>query len=96
MRLLISRLAIELHCFPEELDETWAHLRHLGRGRSQLITAATASAQRIAGFPSVAWPAGTETCARPLESLTWLTTVQAPTSRCGADRARSSPAFSPR
>jgi len=87
--VLISRLAIELHCYiPEELDETWAHLRHLGRRRSQLITAATASAQRIADFLSVAWPAVTETCARPLESLTWLTTVQAVTSRCGADPAR--------
>jgi transposase len=30
----------------------------------------------------------TETCARPLESLTWLTTVQAVTSRCSADPAR--------
>jgi len=87
--VLISRLAIELHCYiPEELDETWAHLRHLGRRRSQLITAATASAQRIADFLSVAWPAVTETCARPLESLTWLTAVQAVTSRCGADPAR--------
>ena len=30
--MLIARLAVELHCYiPEELDETWAHLRHLGR-----------------------------------------------------------------
>ena len=30
--VMIARLAIELHCYiPEELDETWAHLRHLGR-----------------------------------------------------------------
>src|SRR3974390_1663659 len=87
--VLIGRLAAELHCYcPEELDETWAHLRHLGRRRSQLITAATASAQRIADFLSVAWPAVTETCARPLESLTWLSAVQAVTSRCGADPAR--------
>jgi hypothetical protein len=34
--VLIARLAAELHCYvPEELDEAWAHLRHLGRrGRS--------------------------------------------------------------
>ena len=38
--MLIGRLAAELHCYiPEELDETWAHLRHLGRRRAQLITA---------------------------------------------------------
>jgi transposase len=29
--VLIARLACELHCYiPEELDETWAHLRQLG------------------------------------------------------------------
>ena len=38
--VMIARLAVELHCYiPEELDETWAHLRHLGRRRAQLITA---------------------------------------------------------
>ncbi len=46
--VMIARLAVELHCYiPEELDETWAHLRNLGRRRAQLITAATASVQRI-------------------------------------------------
>jgi hypothetical protein len=83
------RLATQLHCYiPEELDETWAHLRHLSRRRSQLITQATASAQRIADFLSVAWPVAAETCAQPLESLTWLMVVQLVTSRCGAGPAR--------
>ena len=28
---MIARLAVELHCYiPEELDETWAHLRPPG------------------------------------------------------------------
>ena len=41
--VMIARLAVELHCYiPEELDETWAHLRQLGRRRAQLVTAATA------------------------------------------------------
>ena len=63
--VMIARLAAELHCYiPEELDETWAHLRNLGRRRAQLITAETASVQRIRDFLSVAWPAVTETCAR--------------------------------
>jgi transposase len=82
--VMIARLAIELHCYiPEELDETWAHLRHLGRRRAQLITADTASMQRIQDFLSVAWPAVTETCAQPLKSVTWLTALQVVTSRCG-------------
>ena len=60
--VMIARLAIELHCYvPEELDETWARLRRLGQRRAQLITAATASAQRIRDFLSVAWPTVTET-----------------------------------
>ena len=87
--VMIARLAVELHCYiPEELDETWAHLRHLGRRRAQLITAETASMQRIQDFLSVAWPAVTETCAQPLKSVTWLTALQVVTSRCGGDPGR--------
>jgi hypothetical protein len=87
--VLIGRLAAELHCYiPEELDETWGHLRHLGRRRAQLITAATASVQRIQDFLSVAWPVVTEACAQPFESVTWLAALQVVTSRCGGDPAR--------
>ena len=50
----------------------WAHLRHLGRRRAQLITAATALVQRIRDFLPVAWPTVTEVCAQPLEPVTWL------------------------
>ena len=87
--VMIARLAIELHCYiPEELDETWAHLRQLGRRRAQLITAATASAQRIRDFLSVAWPTVVETCAYPLESTTWLAALQVVTTRCGGQPGR--------
>ena len=82
--VMIARLAAELHCYlPEELDETWAHLRHLGRRRAALITSATASVQRIQDFLSVAWPTVTETCAQPMQSTTWLAALQVVTSRCG-------------
>ncbi|MGH3163170.1 MAG: IS110 family transposase [Streptosporangiaceae bacterium] len=87
--VMLARLAVELHCYlPEELDETWAHLRHLGRRRQQLITSATASSQRVRDFLSVCWPAVTETCADPYGSVTWLAAMLAVTSRCGADPAR--------
>jgi hypothetical protein len=83
---MIARLAAELHCYiPEELDETWAHLR---RRRVQLIAAAIASVQRVRDFLSVAWPTVTETCARPLESVTWLAALQVVTSRCGGQPGR--------
>ena len=82
--VLIARLATQLHCYvPEELDETWAHLRHLGRRRAQLITAATASAARVRDFLSVAWPVVTGACAEPLKSVTWLAAVQVTAGRCG-------------
>jgi transposase len=82
--VLIARLAAELHCYvPEELDEAWAHLRHLGRRRAQLITAATASVQRVRDFLSVAWPKVPEACARPFSSVTWLAGLQVVTARCG-------------
>jgi transposase len=86
---MIARLACELHCYiPEELDETWARQRQRGRRRAQLITAATASAQRIRDLLSVAWPVVIETCAYPLESATWLVGLQVVTSRCGGQPGR--------
>ena len=82
--VMIARLAAELHCYiPEELEEGWAQLRHLGRRRAQLITAATASVQRLRDFLSVAWPVAAEACAHPFDSVTWLAAVQVVTSRCG-------------
>jgi transposase len=82
--VLIARLAAELHCYvPEELDEVWAHLRHLGRRRAQLITAATGSVQRVRDFLSVAWPVAPQACAQPFNSVTWLAGLQVVTGRCG-------------
>jgi transposase len=87
--VMIARLAVELHCYiPEELDETWAYLRHLARRRAQLVTAATASVQRIGDFLSVAWPAVAGACAGPFESVTWLAALQVVTARCGGDPGR--------
>ena len=82
--VMIARLAAELHCYiPEELDEAWAQLRHLGRRRAQLITQETASMHRIRDFLSVAWPTVIETCAQPLLSKSWLAALEVVTSRCG-------------
>ena len=87
--VMIARLAAELHCYlPAQLDETWAHLRHLGRRRAQLITAATASVQRIRDLLSVAWPTVTGACAQPLESVTWLAALPVVTGRCGGQPGR--------
>jgi transposase len=86
--VLIGRLACELHCYvPEELDETWAHLRQLGRRRGQLVSAATAAVLRIRDFLSVAWPAAETAAAVPFRSVTWLGCVEAVASRCGASPA---------
>jgi transposase len=87
--VLIARLAAELHCYvPEELDESWAALRHLGRRREQLVTAATAAVQRIRDFLSVAWPSAPEAAADPFRSGTWLAALEVAVSCQGADPAR--------
>jgi transposase len=87
--VLIARLACELHCYvPEELDETWAHLRQLGRRRERLVRAATAAVARVRDFLSVAWPAAETAAGVPFESLTWLACVDVVTSRCGGDPGR--------
>jgi transposase len=86
--VLIARLAVELHCYvPEELDEVWAELRHLGRRRAQLVTAAIASVLRVRDFLSVAWPKVPQACAGPFDSVTWLAGVQV-ASRCGGQPER--------
>ena len=86
--VMIARLAVELHCYiPEELDEAWAYLRQLGRRRAQLVTAATGSAHRIQDFLSVAWPTVMETCAQPLQSVTWLAALQVVTAGAAGSRA---------
>jgi transposase len=87
--VLIARLAAELHCYvPEELDETWAHLRQLGRRREQLVRAQTAAVLRVRDFLSVAWPSATQACAQPFDSVTWLAALQVVVCSCGADPAR--------
>jgi transposase len=87
--VMIGRLAAELHCYiPEELEESWAYLRQLGRRRTRLITMASASVQRIREFLAVAWPAVTGTCVSPFDSMTWLAALQVVTSRCGGDPGR--------
>jgi transposase len=87
--VLIARLACELHCYvPEELDETWAHLRQLGRRRERLVRAATAAVARVRDFLSVAWPAAETAAGVPFESLTWLACVDVVTSACGGDPGR--------
>ncbi len=91
--VMIARLAAELHCYiPEQLDETWAHLRHLGRRRAQLIGLESASMHRIRDFLSVAWPTVLETCAQPLLSKTWLAALGVVTGRC---RAAGPPSLPP-
>jgi transposase len=87
--VLIARLAAELHCYvPEALEETWAHLRGLGRRREQLVRAGTASVLRVRDFLSVAWPSAVTAAADPFGSVTWLAAVQAVAERCGGDPAR--------
>jgi transposase len=87
--VLIARLTGELRCYrPEQLEEDWATLRHLGRRRERLIGAATAAIQQMRDYLAVAWPAALTTAARPFVSVTWLAAIAVVTGQCGADPAR--------
>jgi hypothetical protein len=71
--VLIARLAAQLHCYmPEQADQGWARLRHLGALRFRLIEASTACGQQLRDLLEVAWPAVLSAAADPLESATWL------------------------
>ena len=62
--VMIARLAMELHCYvPEELDETWAQLRHLGPAARAADHGGHGVGAADPGFLSVAWLTVTETCA---------------------------------
>ena len=74
--ILIARLAAQLHVYlPEEADETWARLRHLGSRRAQLVTAGGAARQQVRDLLECVWPAVLAAADRPLDSLTWRACV---------------------
>ena len=84
--VLIARLAAQLHCYlPEQADQGWARLRHLGARRSRLIEASTMCVQQLRDLLEVAWPAVLPAAADPLESATWLACLSAALSRGDGD-----------
>jgi transposase len=84
--VLIARLAAELHCYlPEQADQGWARLRHLGARRSRLIEASTMCVQQLRDLLEVAWPAVLSAAADPLESATWLACLSAALGRGDGD-----------
>ena len=96
--VLIARLAAQLHCYvPEQADQGWARLRHLGARRSRLIDASTMCVLQLRDLLEVAWPAVLSAAADPLESATWLACLSAALGRgdgdLGAVHAKGQDAF---
>jgi len=82
--VLIARLARELHCYvPEMLAGAWAELRAAGRDRAVQITRATAAKQLIRDQLGLVAPALLSAHCEPLESATWLASLQVVLERCG-------------
>jgi transposase len=87
--VLIARLAAQLRCYlPEQAGEEQALLRHLGRRRARLITAASACMLQARDLLGLAWPVVLEAAAGPFESTTWLAAVTVVLERCDGDPAR--------
>jgi len=84
--VLIARLTRQLQCYvPEVLDPAWAELRAAGRDRAAQITRATAARQLIRDHLGLAVPALLAVHSDPLDSPTWLASVQVVLERCGGD-----------
>ena len=71
--VLIARLAAQLRCYePEQSDETWARLRHLGARREQLITEHIAQVQQMRDLLECVWPAVLAVSDKPFRRQTWI------------------------
>ena len=71
--VLIARLTAQLICYvPEQVDETWGRLRHLGARREELIGATVAQVQQVRDLLECVWPAALSTAAQPFRSHTWV------------------------
>lgn len=88
--VLIARLTAQLRCYvPEQADETWARLRHLGARREQLITESTGQVQQMRDLLECVWPAVLETAQQPFRSHTWIAGLAVVLDRDGGDLART-------
>jgi transposase len=88
--VLIARLTSQLRCYlPEQADETWAHLRHLGIRRARLIAEQVAQVQQMRDLLECAWPAVLDTARQPFKSTTWHAAVTVALDRAaGGDLSR--------
>ncbi len=88
--VLIARLTAQLRCYiPEQTDETWARLRHLGARREQLITETTAQVQQMRDLLECVWPAVLDTAQQPFRSHTWIAGLTVVVDRDGGDLTRT-------
>ena len=88
--VLIARLTAQLRCYiPEQTDETWARLRHLGARREQLITETTGQVQQMRDLLECVWPAVLETAQQPFRSHTWIAGLAVVVDRDGGDLTRT-------
>ena len=88
--VIIARLAAELRCYvPEDTDETWARLRHLGNRREQLITAQISQVQQMRDLLECVWPAVLEVSDKPFHRQTWLAGLTVVLDRDGGDLDRT-------
>jgi transposase len=88
--VLIARLTAQLTCYvPEQVDETWGRLRHLGARRERLLTDAVAQVQQIRDLLECVWPAALGTAKQPFRSRTWAAAMWVVVDRDGGDLDRT-------
>jgi transposase len=87
--VLIARLTAKLHCYaPENSDEVWARLRHLGARRDRSMVEWVGCLHQMRDLLECAWPAVLDAAAQPFKSMTWCAALAVVTDRCDGDPAR--------
>jgi transposase len=87
--VLITRLAAQLRCYlPEQADETWARLRHLGIRRARLVAESVSQVQQMRDLLECAWPAVLDAAQQPFKSTTWHAALTVALHRADGDLER--------
>jgi transposase len=87
--VLIARLTAKLHCYlPEDAEESWARLRHLGARRWRLMDDDAAQRLQLRAWLECAWPAVLDTSSKLFKSATWCAALAVVADRCNGDLNR--------
>ena len=82
-------MTAQLRCYvPEEVDETWGRLRHLGVRRERLLAETVSQVQQVRDLLECVWPAALDAARQPFRSRTWPAAMSIILARSEGDPTR--------